>query len=180
MSEIGSRSERVPSDGFCEITSEFPDVRHVRVIDLGSTVRAGVGVPDVTLNYDLRDHRNTILEIAREVLVENFRTKAGRSIRKLGALVDIYVVAPEVEFGQHVRRKHVHVVNTDVVAVGHLIVQQTFKTTRSGNRLPEAGVAGPHAIMIAELVVYSSAALVLTRVGLGSIKSVVWVCGRGC
>ena len=142
-------------------------------------MRAGIWVPDVALDYDFRDHRNATFKPSREVRVEQLRAEAGPSLCKLGALIDIHVVASEVEFGQHVPRKYVYVVHPYVVAIGYLLVQQSRKTTRSRNRLPEAAVARPHAVTVAELVVQSSAAFVLTGDGLGSVKPVVWVGGSG-
>src|SRR5580704_5605537 len=149
------------------------------VVNLGGSVCAGIWVPDITLDYDLRDHRNATFEPPCEVLVEQLRAEAWPGVGKLGALIDIHVVASEVEFSQHAPGKQMHVVNGQVVTVGYLVVQQSSKTTRPRNRLPEAAVARPDAVTVAELVVQSSAAFVLTRDALGSVKPIVGVGGSG-
>src|ERR1022692_697770 len=72
-----------------------------------------------------------------------------------------------------------HVIKGQVVAISQLAVQQSGKTTRSRDRLAEAAVARPDAVMFAELVIQSSAAFVLTRNALGGVKPVVRVCSTG-
>src|ERR1700747_3618364 len=77
-----------------------------------------------------------------------------------------------MEFGQHVSGKQVRVVNGYVVAVRHLVVEQSQKTARARSWLPEACVTRPHAVVLAELMVQTDAAFVLTSNSFRRIQTV--------
>src|SRR5579864_8702048 len=51
-------------------------------------------------------------------------------------------------------------------------MQNSNKAARSRNRLPETGIARPHIIMLAELVVETNTALILASNDLGCVKSI--------
>src|SRR5580658_9951262 len=108
------------ANGFREIAPELPDVRNPGVVDLGSTVGAGIGVAEVALNIHLGDNRNPALEARDKVRVEYCRRKTAVFIGKGGALIDIYVRMREVSRGQRGTGKQMGVACTQVVAIRYL------------------------------------------------------------
>ncbi len=156
-----------------KVSTELPDVRPLCLVRMRCAVRAGIDVPNESINRDVWNQRDAADETACEIRRE---TETGSCrvgwVQKARALGNVQKDAAEVSLQEGSTGESVRIPKSNSVSVGDLKVIEARESAGTRHWLSELTPASENVVIGRELMIETTVKLILPDNGPGGIDCV--------